>query len=89
VGAAAVERFAGVAVLYFESMAALWAMDGHGIFVWSSYAVALLVVVALLLLPMRRERRLRRRLQQRLQREAGASGPGSDGSPKKELTCTP
>jgi len=75
--------------LYFESIAALIAMEGHGPFVWSSYAVALLVIVGLLMVPVRRERRLRRQLQLRLQREAAVTARTPKGSSKEELTCTP
>jgi heme exporter protein D len=44
--------------MYFDSLEALIHMDGHGLFVWSAYAVAALVIVWLLVAPLRRRRRL-------------------------------
>lgn len=33
--------------MYFESFAALWAMEGHGPYVWSAYGVTFMVLLAL------------------------------------------
>lgn len=58
--------------MYFESLAAALTMDGHGAFVWSAYAITLLVLAAILIAPWRRQRRLLRQLSGQLRREAGA-----------------
>ncbi len=41
----------------FDSFAAFMAMGGHGVFVWSVYALTLIVLLCLLLAPLRRKRR--------------------------------
>lgn len=33
-------------------------MDGHGVFVWSAYAITLVMLTLILVLPIRRRRRL-------------------------------
>ena len=43
--------------MQFESFSALMAMDGHGIFVWPVYAIALVVLLALAISPLRKKRR--------------------------------
>lgn len=48
--------------MYFESLGAALAMGGHGPFVWAAYGITLAVLAAMLVLPARRERRLRREL---------------------------
>ncbi len=42
----------------FASFAELIAMDGHGGFVWSAWGISAAVLIALVLLPLRRHRRL-------------------------------
>jgi heme exporter protein D len=44
--------------MYFDSLQSLIHMDGHGVFVWSTYAVAAVVIAWLLVAPLRRRRRL-------------------------------
>lgn len=56
--------------MYFESFDALLRMDGHGIFVWSSYAITAVVVALLLIAPRRRQRRLLTELAGELRRES-------------------
>ena len=55
--------------MYFDSLGELWSMAGHGPYVWSSYAIVLLVVVALVRDPIAR----RRKLLERVRRRAGPS----------------
>ena len=43
-------------LMYFASLSALWHMDGHGFYVWLSYAVTFLRVAIMLWLPIRRQR---------------------------------
>ena len=49
----------------FGSIAELWHMSGHGIYVWSAYGCALLVLVWLMLSPLAEHRRLRRQLRRK------------------------
>lgn len=57
--------------MYFDSLAALMDMDGHGAFVWSAYAITTVVVIALILMPLRRQRRLLSELSAELRRDRG------------------
>ncbi|MFV8817431.1 heme exporter protein CcmD [Haliea sp. E17] len=65
--------------MYFEDFHALLQMDGHGGFVWAAYAMALLVVASVLIIPLRRRRRLLRDISGELRR-AGAHTPSGGGS---------
>ena len=58
--------------MYFDSLSALLVMEGHGVFVWSAYAISIAVVIALLLAPGRRQRRLLRGLAAELRRQQGS-----------------
>ncbi|QQD16788.1 heme exporter protein CcmD [Spongiibacter nanhainus] len=46
----------------FESLQALLVMDGHGSYVWFSYAVTLLVLCVAVVAPLRRQRGLKRQI---------------------------
>ena len=59
--------------MYFESVAAALAMDGHGPYVWAAYGITLLVLAQLLLWPVRRLQRLRRELRGEARRREVAS----------------
>ena len=48
--------------MYFDSVGAAIAMDGHGAFVWSAYGICLLVLVLTLLAPRRRQQKFLRQL---------------------------
>ena len=48
--------------MYFESVGALLAMDGHGPYVWSAYGITMLVLLVLIVAPRVRQRRLMREL---------------------------
>lgn len=69
--------------MQFDSLAALWSMQGHGPFVWSAYAIAAATLIALVWLPLQRQRRffrdqrLAERRRQTVQRSAAASAPTS------------
>ncbi len=54
--------------MYFDSLAAFIHMDGHGFYVWLAYAVALIVVLGLLLVPGMQKKRFVRNYRQSLQR---------------------
>lgn len=61
--------------MYFESLAAALAMDGHGVFVWSAYLITLVVIVVMLYGPRHREKQLLRRLEGQFRRERSAVPP--------------
>ncbi len=68
--------------MQFDSLAAALSMGGHGPYVWFVFAAALLVALALLLLPRLRGRRIAREQLGRLAREArrredGRHAPGA------------
>jgi heme exporter protein D len=44
--------------MQFDSLQALWQMGGHGLFVWSAYAIALVTLLALVVVPVQRSRRV-------------------------------
>jgi len=54
--------------MYFDSVAAALTMDGHGPYVWSAYAITLIVIAVLVLSPIIRKRRLLRELRGELRR---------------------
>ena len=43
--------------MYFDSLSAALYMDGHGVFVWSAYLIAMTVVAFMVAAPRFRERR--------------------------------
>jgi len=47
----------------FTSFAEFMAMDGHGIYVWASYAITFAALAAMALFPQLARRRLQRELQ--------------------------
>ena len=61
--------------MYFHSLRAALVMDGHGVFVWSAYAVCAVVIAAVLITPLYR----RRALLQRLARDARRQQARADG----------
>ena len=42
--------------MYFNNLAELWAMAGHGPYVWSAYAISFVVLAAMVILPAKRYR---------------------------------
>ncbi len=51
------------------NLQAFFHMGGYAVYVWSSYAIALVVLVANILAPLRQRRRLLRQLARRQRRE--------------------
>lgn len=56
--------------MYFESVSQALAMNGHGAYVWSAYAITAFVLIQLMLAPRRGRRRLLRELRAEQRREA-------------------
>jgi len=63
--------------MYFDSLNALLTMDGHGAYVWTAYAVTLLVIIAILCVPLWRRRRVLRLLRGELARAQGVPRGGA------------
>jgi len=42
--------------MYFDSLQALLVMEGHGVYVWTAYAVSIAVIAVALIVPMRRRK---------------------------------
>lgn len=61
--------------MYFDSLSAALAMDGHGAYVWGAYGLSLLVLLVLIVLPRRRRLQFLRELrgEQRRARLTGAA----------------
>lgn len=57
----------------FDNFAEFARMAGHGAFVWSAYAIALVVMAGLVACPLGRHRRLLKAIAQR-DRDKGATG---------------
>ena len=55
--------------MFFESFSAALYMDGHGGYVWSAYAITVLVVAMMLVLPARRNSAIVRQLRATLKRQ--------------------
>ena len=66
--------------MYFESLAAVWHMDGHGFYVWLAYALTALPLVLMVGLPLKRIRQHWRWLQAEQRRSAAATQSTAMGS---------
>jgi heme exporter protein D len=63
--------------MYFESLAAVVQMEGHGAFVWSAYFITIGVIVFMVYAPRRREKRFLRQLEGQIRRAEGSSPSGA------------
>lgn len=59
--------------MYFSSWQAFWTMDGHGPYVWAAYLLSLTILVALVAMPLLRQRRFVRQQRQLLRQLAARS----------------
>ena len=66
--------------MYFESLSAVWYMDGHGFYVWLAYALTLLPLVIMIWLPLKRMRQHWRWLQAEQRRSAAVTQTTAMGS---------
>ncbi|WP_027852723.1 heme exporter protein CcmD [Marinobacterium litorale] len=57
----------------FNSFSEFLSMGGHGLYVWLSYALGLIVILANLVLPLQAGKRLKQSLARRIHREAKRS----------------
>lgn len=61
--------------MQFDSLAALWAMEGHGPYVWSAFGLTALVMMALVLLPLAGHRQFLRSQRAAAQRRSARQPP--------------
>jgi heme exporter protein D len=47
-----------IGAFQFDNLAAFLSMDGHGPYVWSAYAISAVVILYLVVIPLRRQRKL-------------------------------
>lgn len=66
--------------MYFESFQAALAMDGHGPYVWSAYALTILILAQVLRAPLRQQARLLRELRSQQRREESAASVRAEGA---------
>ncbi|GLR63892.1 heme exporter protein CcmD [Marinospirillum insulare] len=59
--------------MYFDSLSDLINMGGHGLYVWSSYAITLVLLTSSILLPWLNLKRTRKQLSRQIAREAANS----------------
>ena len=64
--------------MYFKNLEQLLHMDGHGVFVWAAYAIAVFVIIVILLAPARRQRRFLTQLAGELKRQHGADSSAGE-----------
>ena len=60
--------------MYFDSLSAVWHMDGHGLYVWMAYALTTLPLVLMVWFPIRKMRQHWRWLEGEQRRRAAVSG---------------
>ena len=53
-------------IMYFSTLSELFRMDGHGVYVWSAYAIVALVMAGLLRAAMLKPRRVLENVRRRL-----------------------
>ena len=66
--------------MYFESLSAVWYMDGHGFYVWLAYSLTMLPLVIMVWLPLKRIRQHWRWLQAEQRRSAAVTQTPAMGS---------
>jgi heme exporter protein D len=65
--------------MYFDSFEAALTMAGHGAFVWSAYAITMVVLAIILLAPRRRRIRYLRELAGELKRQEKSPNAVNEG----------
>ncbi|WP_439100538.1 heme exporter protein CcmD [Congregibacter sp.] len=72
--------------MYFDSVSAALAMDGHGPYVWAAYGLTLVVLSLLILSPAMRKRRLLRELRGEYRRQQQKEAQQPESGPSVELS---
>ncbi|WOX05319.1 heme exporter protein CcmD [Microbulbifer pacificus] len=66
----------------FDDFASFLAMNGHGPYVWFSYGVTIAVLVALVLVPLLRQRKMREQFQRQIRQEEARRRAGAERNAK-------
>ncbi|HEY8569802.1 heme exporter protein CcmD [Microbulbifer sp.] len=66
----------------FDDFASFLAMSGHGPYVWISYGVTIAVLVALVLVPLLRQRKMREQFQRQIRQEEARRRTGAERNAK-------
>lgn len=64
--------------MYFNNLHELWAMAGHGPYVWAAYTITAVTLLGLLWLPLQRGQQQRRSLRAYYRRQAAGNSPAAD-----------
>lgn len=71
--------------MQFDSLTALWQMGGHGPYVWSAYALALITLLTIIVVPLQRSRKITVELRMGEQRRAARARSASPQAQVKEV----
>ena len=63
--------------MYFDSLSEFFNMGGHALYVWTSFAISLLLMLLNILLPWWKLQATRKQLQRQLRRQADRSATSS------------
>jgi heme exporter protein D len=55
--------------MYFDSVSAALAMDGHGVYVWSAYFITAIAIALIMTIPVRRSRKFLQQLAGEIRRQ--------------------
>lgn len=71
----------------FDDFASFLAMNGHGPYVWFSYGVTIAVLVALVLAPVLRQRKIREQFQRQIRQEEARRRAGAERNAKPAVVA--
>ena len=66
--------------MYFESFKAALVMDGHGVFVWTAYGIAVIAISLILILPKLKERKILRQIAGEFRRQQAHADSSEGGT---------
>jgi heme exporter protein D len=72
----------------FDSFSDFLQMGGHGLYVWLSYGMGLIILLMAGVSPMREKRRVLRQLTQQLKRQQNLQQGTPDTDPSKDMRTT-
>ena len=56
--------------MYFDSLQQLMSMNGHGVFVWSSFAIPAVVMIGLIVIPLKQKQAAMRNIKLQIKLQA-------------------
>ncbi|WP_299593528.1 heme exporter protein CcmD [uncultured Microbulbifer sp.] len=72
----------------FENFASFLTMNGHGPYVWAAYGVAVMVLVALVVAPLLRQKKLRKEFSRQLRQEEARHRAAAQRKAQSEPAAT-